>query len=70
MKGIPNTLRASWPSSHSHRYYLRHIKDNFQKNFKDKALHILLWEVGCASDSYVYKAKRAKLKASCEDANT
>ena len=70
MKGIPNALRHGWPSPHHHRYCLRHIRANFQKEFKAKVLHNLLWEAGCATDPDVYKAKRAKLKIACEDADT
>jgi len=42
MKGIPNTLRRGWPSPHSYCYCLRHIRANFEKQFKDKVLHNLL----------------------------
>jgi len=59
MKGIPSALRVSWLSPHSYRYCLRHIIANFQKEFKDKNLHVLLWEAGVAYDLEVYKAKRA-----------
>ena len=65
MKGIPNVLKRSWPSPHSYRYCLRHIRANFQKEFKD-SLHNLLWEAGCATDPDVYKAKRPELKVTVE----
>ena len=42
----------------------------FHKTFKDKNLHNLLWEVGCALDPEVYKAKRVELKDACEDTET
>jgi len=58
-KGIPNTLTDSWPYPYSHRYYLSHIRANFQMEFKDETLHILSWDTGCAIDPKVYKAKRA-----------
>jgi len=45
-----------------HRYCLRHIRANFQKEFKDSQLHLLLYEAGCALDPLVYKAKRKELK--------
>jgi len=70
MKGIPNALRHDWPSPHSPRYCLRHIRANFQKKFKHKVFHNLLWEANCATDPDVYKAKRAELKVACEDTNT
>ena len=70
MKGIPNALKPGWPSPHNHRYCLRHIRANFQKEFKDKVLHNLLWEVGCATNPDVYKAKRVELIVACEDADT
>jgi len=70
IKGISNTLRVGWPSPHYHHCCLKHIKANFQKYFKDKDLYILLWQTSCASDPEAYKAKRAELKATCEDVDT
>ena len=70
MKEIPHALRRAWTSPHSHLYCLRHIIDNFQNKFKDKILHNLLWEAGCATDPKVYKAKIVELKAACETADT
>ena len=68
MKGLSKALVNAWSSLYHHRYCLRHIKANFQKEFKDSQLHRLLYEAGCASDPLVYKAKRKELKEIFEPA--
>ena len=64
-----NSHRDGWPYPYSHRYYLRHIRANFQKKFEDKILHILLWDASCATNPEVYKDTREKLKVVCENAD-
>ncbi|XP_020271000.1 uncharacterized protein LOC109846189 [Asparagus officinalis] len=46
MKGIPRALQQHFPSSHAHRYCLRHIKDNFKKKYGNGQVQDLLWQAG------------------------
>jgi len=69
-KGILNALKDGWPTPYTHRYCLRRIRANFQKEFNGKKLHILLWQASCASDPELYMVKRAEPKTACEDADS
>jgi len=62
MKGSPKAPANAWLLPYHHRYCLRYIRTNFQKEFKDPQLHRLLYEAGCASYPLVYKEKRKELK--------
>ena len=69
MKKIPNALSVVG-FHHIVIVIMWDTFNNFQKNFKDKNLHNLLWEAGCTSYPEVYKAKRVEVKDVCEDENT
>ena len=69
MKGLPMALANAWPSLYHHCFCMWQIIANFQEEFKVPQLHRLLYEIDCASDPLVYKAKRKEINKISEPAH-